>query len=154
MTHRERYYNAHLEWYKKRFPSAWKDGHYALPPMPPIMKANGLTRYIVNILFWLPFTNGTRVSSAGRLIDGVEVGPTGNKIGVKKFIPSTTRKGSADITATIKGRSVKWEVKAGKDRASQYQLEEQQREQQAGGYYFFVHSADEFWEQYDLVINS
>jgi hypothetical protein len=27
-------------------------------------------------------------------------------------------------------------------------------EQQAGGYYFFVHTPDEFWQQYDEVISN
>lgn len=149
---KQRYQQLHEQWFKERFPSAYLDKHYTPPVIPPTAKANGLTRYIVNVLFWHPQCNGTRVNSQGRLIDGIEVGPTGNKIGVKKFIPGTTRRGTADITATCKGRSVKFEVKAGKDRASQYQLDEQKREQQAGGHYFFVHDVEEFWEQFDYVM--
>jgi hypothetical protein len=154
MTHKERYNDAHLEWFKKRYPAAYKNELYTPPVMPKIKTANGLTRYIVNILFWLPHTNGTRVASTGRLIDAQEKQQSGTILTVKKFIPGTTRKGTADVTATIKGRSVKWEVKIGKDRPSEFQLREQEMEQQAGGYYFFVHTPEEFWQQYDEVINS
>ena len=152
-TTKEKYYNAHLEWFKRTYPQAWKDNHYSVPVIPPIKKSNGLTRYIVNVLHWLPKTNGTRVSSAGRLVDGVETGPTGNKIGVKKFIPSTTRRGTADVTATVVGRSVKWEIKVGADKPSPYQLAEQKREQEAGGFYFFVHTPEEFWQQLEQVLS-
>jgi hypothetical protein len=151
---KERYCNAHEEMSKIKYAQGYADGYYSAPIIPKIKTANGLTRYIVNILFWLPHTNGTRVASTGRLIDAQEKQQSGTILTVKKFIPGTTRKGTADITATIKGRSVKWEVKVGKDRPSKYQLREQQMEQQAGGYYFFVHTPEEFWQQYDEVISN
>jgi hypothetical protein len=58
-----------------------------------------------------------------------------------KFIPSATRKGTADISATIKGRSVMIEIK----------LAEQQRERQAGGIYEFVHTPEEFFIIFDQI---
>ena len=99
-----RYNEAHKQWFIKKYPSTFNDGHYSLPKTPIVSKSNGLTNFIVNAVNWLG-GNATRVSSAGRLIDGVEKQPSGTVLKVKKFIPSTTRKGTADITATIKGKS-------------------------------------------------
>jgi hypothetical protein len=53
--------------------------------------------------------------------------------------------------ATIKGKSVKIEIKVGKDRPSKEQLAEQQREQAAGGFYFFVRNPIEFFYIYDSI---
>jgi hypothetical protein len=68
-----------------------------------------------------------------------------------KFIPSATRKGTADISATIKGRSVMIEIKVGKDKPRPEQLAEQQRERQAGGIYEFVHTPEEFFIIFDQI---
>jgi hypothetical protein len=142
---------AHLENFKKEYPGMYRDGKYIPPKMPDTKKSNGLTRFICNYINWIGF-RATRVSSAGRMVDTVSVEDSGTRLKLKKFIPSTTRKGTADISATIKGRSVMWEVKVGKDRPSEYQLKEQQREINAGGMYFFVHNPDEFFEQLDTVM--
>ena len=70
-----------------------------------------------------------------------------------KFIPSATRKGTADISATIKGKSVMIEVKVGRDKPRIEQLAEQQRERQAGGIYEFVHTPEEFFMLFDSIVN-
>ena len=89
----------------------------------------------------------------GRLIDGVEKQPSGAKIGVKKWLPSSTRKGSADISCTIFGRSVQIEIKVGRDKPRPDQLTEQIRERRAGGIYEFVSTPEQFFELYDLIVN-
>jgi hypothetical protein len=70
-----------------------------------------------------------------------------------KFIPSATRKGTADISATVKGKSVMIEIKVGKDKPRPEQLAEQQRERQAGGIYEFVHTPEEFFLLFDSIIS-
>jgi hypothetical protein len=75
-----------------------------------------------------------------------------------KFIPSATRKGTADISATIRdkngiGRSIMIEIKVGKDKASQYQLDEQKKERQAGGIYEFISTPEQFFTLFDSIIN-
>lgn len=90
----------------------------------------------------------------GRMIDRVEVQPSGTRLKVKKYIPSTTRKGTADISATINGRSVMLEIKVGRDRPSEYQLAEQQRERAAGGIYEFVGTPEEFFAVYDRIVGN
>ncbi|KAF2380358.1 hypothetical protein BSN82_16780, partial [Acinetobacter baylyi] len=62
--------------------------------------------------------------------DGVAIGGQWTK--------GTGTPGSADISATIKGRSVKIEVKYGKDRQSQAQKDYQKAIEKAGGTYIIV----------------
>lgn len=134
----QRYQQAH----ELNFNRVAKDaGHYFKPKMPDCNKSNGLTLAIVNFLIWSGH-RATRVSSAGRMIKG-------------KFIPGPTRKGAADISATIQGRSVMFEVKIGADKPSEYQLREQELEEKAGGKYFFIKTFEQFLEEYDnLFISS
>jgi hypothetical protein len=136
---KERYNAAHKEWFQEQYPNAWKDNLYSPPPMPSVAKANGLTKYITNFLFWKGH-RATRVNVQGRVVKG-------------KWIPSSTRKGTADISATIRGRSVMIEIKVGSDRPRPEQLQEQERERKSGGIYEFIRTADEFLELYDKVVN-
>ncbi len=152
MTYKQRYQEAHKEWFSIRYHAAYRDGHYAPPVMPKIKTANGLTKFICNYLTWMKW-RATRVNTMGRLIDGVERQPSGTLLTTKKWLPSTTRKGTADISATIKGRSVMIEIKVGKDRPSEYQLAEQRREQAAGGIYEFVSTPEQFFELYDRIVS-
>jgi hypothetical protein len=138
LNYREHYIAAHKVWFSKEYPTAWKDGFWSAPKFPKVATANGLTQFIINFLNW----NGhraTRISSSGRQVAG-------------KWIYGTTRKGSADISATIKGRSVMIEVKVGKDRPSPDQLKEQAKERAAGGLYEFCRTPEEFLELYRLIV--
>ena len=153
MTNKQRYNAAHKIWFMIQYPSAFQDGFYAEPKMPVINKANGLTTFICNYLNWIGH-RATRINVSGRLIDGNEKQPSGVVLNAKKWIPSSTRKGTADISATIKGRSVMLEIKIGKDKASEFQLAEQIKERKAGGIYEFISSVDEFFQLYDsLFVN-
>jgi hypothetical protein len=141
MTPKQRYNAAHLRWQEHKYPEAFKSGFTHDPQMPVVTKANGLTAYICNFLNWSGH-RATRINVLGRKVKD-------------KWIRSTTRKGTADISATIKinglGCSVMWEVKIGKDKPSEFQLKEKVKEEQAGGKYFFVKTVDEFFEQYDSL---
>lgn len=100
--------------------------------------ANGLTQAI---LTWLKLNGcwATRVSSAGRYLPGAG------------FIPSTTRKGTADIHAVIDGRHVSIEVKIGRDRMSEAQKKTQTEIQAAGGLYFIAKDFDSFMAWYNTI---
>jgi len=79
--------------------------------------------------------------------DGVAIGGQWTK--------GTGTPGSADISATIKGRSVKIEVKYGKDRQSQAQKDYQKAIEEAGGIYIIVKTfADmlKFYNEFTQVI--
>jgi hypothetical protein len=152
MTYKDRYQIAHEEWFKIKYPNAYKDGFYLEPKMPKINESNGLTTFICNYLSWRDH-RATRINVSGRLVEGKEKQPSGVTLGVKKWIKSSTRKGTADISATIKGRSVMIEIKVGKDKPREDQLLEQARERKAGGVYEFIKTPDEFFELYDLVLS-
>jgi len=129
---KQRYIEAH----QLSFSQAVKDaGHTFKATMPDCNKANGLTQAIVKFLLWHGH-RATRISSSGRVIKG-------------RYIPGTTRKGAADISATIKGKSVMFEVKIGADKPSPKQLREQELEIKAGGAYYFVKTFEEFLNIYD-----
>ena len=152
MTYKQSYQSAHEQWFKIKYPNAYKDGYYLEPKMPKVDTANGLTTFICNFLSWMEH-RATRINVMGRLVDGVEKQPSGAKIGVKKWLPSSTRKGTADISATIKGRSVMLEIKVGKDKPRPDQLAEQIRERRAGGIYEFIGKPDEFFDLYFEIVS-
>ena len=134
---KKRYQEAHEMDFKTNYPLTYQSGNYFAPTMADCNKSNGLTQNIVKFLLW----NGhraTRISSAGRMIG-------------KKYIPGTTRKGTADISATIKGKSVMFEIKIGSDKPSPEQLREQMLEQKAGGQYHFIKSFEQFLTIYDSI---
>jgi hypothetical protein len=151
MTFKERYNAAHFEYYKVKYPQVVADGFYCSPTLPKYKTANGLTKFITNYILWAGW-RATRVNTTGRLVDGIEKTASGLHLSVKKWIPGTTRKGTADISATIKGRSVMIEIKIGKDKASEYQLTEQALERKSGGIYEFISTPDEFFVLYDYVL--
>lgn len=157
MTYKQRYQSAHEQWFRDQYPNAYKDGFYLEPKFPKVDTANGLTTFICNYLAWMGH-RATRINVMGRLIDGVEKQPSGAKIGVKKWLPSSTRKGTADISATIKnangiGLSVMIEIKVGRDKPRPDQLAEQIRERKAGGIYEFIGTPEDFFELYDKIIS-
>jgi hypothetical protein len=76
------------------------------------------------------------------------------QIGGVSWIKGTGTKGSADISATIKGRSVKIEVKYGKDRQSEYQKEYQQAIETAGGVYVIAKDFDSWYVWFNQFVKS
>jgi hypothetical protein len=120
-----------------RYPSV---PSYALPKSKHSdSTANGLTKAIIS---WLELNGcwATRVSSAGRYI--AQQG---------KFIPSTTKRGTADIHAVIAGRHVSIEVKIGRDKMSEDQHKVKAAIEKAGGLYYVAHSFDEFLTFYKTM---
>ena len=107
--------------------------------MPQVAKANGLTNFIINYVNWTGY-RATRISTTGR-----KIGDT--------WIKGTTRRGTADISMTVNGRSAMIEVKIGKDKPSEHQLKEQERERRAGGIYEFCGSPEDFFEIFNKVLS-
>lgn len=150
--YKRRYREAYEENFKAKYPTAFKDLGFPEMKWPKVKTANGLTLFITNFLNWSGH-RATRINVQGKMIEGVERQESGLLLRVKKFGHSTTRKGTADISATIKGRAVMIEIKAGKDKPSDKQLLEQQRERMAGGIYEFVYDAEEFFTLYDRLMS-
>ena len=119
--------------------------------------ANGLTTCIKDFLNnsgW----QAERISVTGRRVDNLKGGNKPKafglvtKFGKTIFIKSTMTKGSADISATIKGKSVKIEVKIGSDTIKKDQTEYKKNIENAGGIYFIAKSFADFYEKYLLII--
>lgn len=124
--------------------------HAASIPKYSETTANGTTRCVID---FLKFTGNQaeRINTTGRYIDNrktiTDVIGQKKVIGSGKWIPTTGTKGSADISATIKGRSVKIEIKT-TDRQSEAQKEYQRQVESAGGIYIIVRSFQEFYNWY------
>lgn len=137
-----RYQAAHEQYFKAEYPAAYKAGHYCPPDFPDTSTANGLTAFVTNFLNWSGH-RATRITTEGRSIE---------KDGRAIRIPTQTRKGTADISATIHGRACMLEIKVGKDRPSPAQLKEQAKERKAGGVYEFIGDPEMFLQWYDHFI--
>ena len=119
------------------------------------MTANGLTRCVIEYL-QLHGHQAERINVIGRPIDNSRVVTDclgrQRRIGSIKWIPSGSTPGSADVSATIRGRSVKIEIKTGRDRQSEHQKKYQKQIEQAGGTYLIVRNFDNFLEQIKNIL--
>jgi hypothetical protein len=119
--------------------------------------ANGLTKCIIEFL-QLSNHQAERINTMGRPIDNRKqvtdvIGRT-KTIGSMTWGKSTATKGSADISATIQGRSVKIEVKIGADRQSEDQKVYQANIEKSGGKYWIAKNFDDFIKKYDDFLES
>lgn len=119
--------------------------------------ANDITRLVID---FLTFNNcqAERISSQGQYRDGKKtiIDCIGRKrtIGTGIWTPGTSTKGTADISATIRGRSVKIEIKFGRDSQSDAQKKYQASIEKAMGIYIIVKTFDDFIMFYDDFIES
>jgi hypothetical protein len=115
--------------------------------------ANGLTKCIID---YLNFSGhqAERINSTGRPIDNTKIVKdvlgSSRRIGSMKWIPGSGTKGTADISATIWGKSVKIEVKM-KDKQSPDQKQYEQSVIRAGGVYWICRSFEEFLSYYKII---
>lgn len=138
-----------LEASKKRYPS--------LPDYARVIHkynpntANGLTRCIIDFLK-LSGHQAERIPSGGRPIDRTKVVTDilgrRKRIGSIEWVYSTGTAGTADLSATIGGRSVKIEVKIGKDRQSEAQKVYEKSVSAASGIYYIATDFQGFYEWY------
>ncbi len=107
---------------------------------------NELTKCIIHCIQFDGY-QAERINSMGRQI---------TTKGVTKMIPGSSTKGTADISATIKGRSVKIEVKCAAT-GDRYQSDDQKAYQKAvesaGGVYIIVRDFESFYNWYNQFIN-
>ena len=139
----------HIEDSKQKHPSL----PYHSSPAFSARKTNGITRCTIHFL-QLKGHQAERINTSGRYIDKSEVVTDcvgyKRKIGSGSWIPGTGTKGSADISSTIFGRSVKIEVKnaATHDRQSESQRNYQQQVERSGGLYIIATSFAQFLNWY------
>jgi hypothetical protein len=137
----------------KSFPNV---PEYALPKYEyNPNSANGLTKCILDFLN-LSGYQAERINTMGRMLDNRKtytdvIGRT-KTIGSTKYIPTSGTKGSADISATINGRSVKIEVKWKADRQSKDQKAYQEQVERAGGVYYIAKDFDSFYAWFNEFI--
>lgn len=119
--------------------------------------ANELTKCII-VFLTLSGWQAERIANMGRQIDTrqtfTDVTGRTRTIGSTKWIKGSGTNGTADISATVKGRSIKIEVKYGNDRQSDAQKLYQSQVQQSGGFYFIASSFEQFLSWYNLKFNS
>ncbi len=117
--------------------------------------ANSLARCILDFLR-LKGHQGERISVTGRYIDQsrivTDVVGIQRKIGTGRWIRPSMQPGTSDLSAVIKGRAVKIEIKIGKDRQSPAQKRYQQQVEQAGGVYVIASSFAQFYNWYQSFI--
>jgi len=119
--------------------------------------ANGLTKCII---FWINALGGQaeRISSQGQYREGKKIQVGTGEIQYQKqlpgkWTPGQSTKGTADISATIRGRSVKIEVKFGRDVQSNVQKRYQESIEKAAGTYIIAKTFDDFvlwYEKFSL----
>lgn len=140
--------------------------HEKFPSMPihciPSYKysdnsTNGLTNCVKDFINYSGY-QAERINTTGRVLNNkkviTDVVGFKRQIGTDKWIPGTGTKGSADISATIKGRSIKIEIKFDKDRQSEAQKDYEKAITNAGGIYIIVRNFDEFIEWYDEFLKN
>lgn len=114
--------------------------------------ANALTKCVIDFLK-LSGHQAERISNTGRMIDRrqtfTDVLGNRRQVGSSKWIKGTGTNGTADISATIAGKSVKIEVKIGRDRQSQAQRRYQEEVESAGGVYVIAATFEGFYDWYN-----
>jgi hypothetical protein len=117
--------------------------------------ANSLTK---SIIFYINATGNQaeRIGNQGQYREGAKIQVGTGEIAYTKRLPGKWTKGqgtkgTADISATINGKSVKIEVKYGKDKQSEVQKQYQQKIETAGGIYYIARDFDTFIEWYHKI---
>lgn len=102
--------------------------------------ANNLTKAIVA---YITMIGGfaARINSTGTY-----------SVAQKRFIRSGSTKGMADVNAVIRGLSVQFEVKFGKDKIRASQSLVKEATERAGGAYYLTHTFDEFLSQIEKYL--
>ncbi len=137
------------------------DHRHRYPSMPEYARAckkyrddsaNGLTKCVIDFIR-LSGYQAERINCTGRYIDRTEVVTDvldrKRVIGSAKWLPTSGQRGTSDISATIRGRAVKIEIKAGKDRQSEDQKRYQEQVERAGGVYLIIRTFEEFYSWFN-----
>jgi len=144
--------NLYIDDCSRKYPNVPKQ--YITAPKYTDKTANGLTRCIIDYI-GLTGDQAERVNCTGRIIDSREtctdVMGHQRTIGQLRYIKTAGKRGTADISATIQGRSVKIEVKIGNDRQSDAQKEYQRSIETSGGLYFVAKDFGQFLSWYYLT---
>lgn len=124
---------------------------YALPgPKYSDRTANGLTKCIVD---YINLIGGIaeRRNSMGRYLQPktyTNIFGKNVELGKGKYIPTTGRKGTSDISGVFKGVPLAIEVKTGRDSMSKAQQSYKAQFETAGGWFCIARSFDQFYVEF------
>ena len=151
---KKRYKDVELAYLKAKHPTIKEE--YLARTVFTDKNANGLTKMIVSFIQMSGYqaerinTMGTyRAAKKYTNLDGVT-----RTVGKGSYTKSGSTPGSADISATINGRSVKIEIKIGTDRQSDAQKAYEKAIVQAGGWYVICKNFDDFIEWFDSFMKN
>lgn len=128
---------------------------YPIKPKYSDASSNGLTKCVIDFIKVKGF-HAERINSTGSMRDNTKTitDVLGRKrtIGSVTWIKSTTQNGTADISATIKGKSIKIEIKCAAS-GDKYQSEGQKIYQKqieaSGGVYLIVREFSDFYDWFN-----
>jgi len=128
---------------------------YPIKPKYSDASSNGLTKCVIDFIKVKGF-HAERINSTGSMRDNTKTitDVLGRKrtIGSVTWIKSTTQNGTADISATIKGKSIKIEIKCAAS-GDKYQSQEQKIYQKqieaSGGVYLIVREFSDFYNWFN-----
>ena len=141
---KQRLHDLEEKYMSYRYPSA--PGHIIPFTKYSDATANGLTKCVKDFLNFSQH-QAERINTMGVFRQSYRTDGTKT---AGQWTKGTGTPGSADISATIYGRSVKIEVKIGKDKQSVVQKEYQLMIEAAGGIYIISKTFDDFVEWYDI----
>jgi hypothetical protein len=134
-----------LEHIKRKSPGFFEaSGGYSMKLKPyNDTTSNGLTNCIID---WIKYSgwDANRINTQGQVRkERIQLASGYHRDNIT-YTPATTRKGTADIHAIVKGRHISIEVKIGRDKQSDHQEAEQQRVTNAGGIYYIAKDMQSF----------
>ena len=131
------------------------DFPYPIKPKYTDATTNALTKCVIDYITLRGF-HAERINSTGAIKDkrttSTDVLGNIRTVGSVEWIKSTTQSGTADISATIQGRSVKIEIKCkatGDNYQSEAQKEYQKQIENAGGVYLIVRTFEDFYNWFN-----
>lgn len=153
MNIEQRYLEAHLLWYKTNRPSVVSDGYYPGAKMPDVIKTNGLTDYCVNMINFLG-GRAKRINVVMRASDKKVKSESGQGYFMEKRYTKSVKKGTADILASLRGRSIDIEIKNKHtgDTMKPRQWKEKYETEKSGGQYWIITCAEDFLIQLDAFL--
>lgn len=129
----------------KKLKMLFQSVHQKAPPGYEDQTANGLTRCIVDYIN-LKGYQAERINCFGIPV------PVGD--GTYRMGKTNMHKGTADISATVNGQSVKIEIKVGRDKMSSFQKAYKVEIEKAGGIYYVAQTFPKFlvWFNKKLLV--
>jgi hypothetical protein len=147
-----------LEYDRRKYPNT-PDRYRALPRYSE-NTSNGLTKSVIDFIR-LNNWQAERIAVTGKQIDTrkqyTDTIGRNMQVGSVKWIKGSMQAGTADISATINGRSIKIEIKC-KATGDRYQSKEQKLYQheveRSGGIYLVVREFSDFYQWYNNFIHT